>query len=100
MSMHSQYIARMETQLRKWDADIDALAAEGKKASADAHAAYDGRIEDLRASRDAVQKTFLEICQMQTAMQDAWETMQKAFERVSSDIRKSGHPSPPPSSNR
>jgi translation initiation factor IF-2 len=98
MSIHSEYIARMATQLKKWDADVDALAAEGKKASADARAraAYDERIKDLRASRDAAQKTFLEICQatelagaqMQAAMQGAWEAMQKTFEKVSSDIRK------------
>ena len=50
-------------QLKKWDADVDALAAEGKKANAEAGAAYDERIKDLRASRDAAQRTFLEICQ-------------------------------------
>jgi hypothetical protein len=96
MSIHSEYIARMATQLKKWDADVDALAGEGRKASADARAAYDERIKDLRASRDAAQKTFLQICQatesaaaqMQAAMQGAWETMQKTFEKVSSDIRK------------
>jgi hypothetical protein len=96
MSMHSEYIAKMETQLTKWDADVDALAAEGKKAGAAAGAAYDKRITDLRASRDAAQKAFLEIsqasesagAQMQAAMQGAWESMQKAFEKVSSDIRK------------
>jgi hypothetical protein len=96
MSMHSEYIARMETQLKKWDADVDALATEGKNASADERAAYDERIKDLRASRAAAQKTFLEVrqaaesagAQMQAAMQGVWETMQKAFEKVSSDIRK------------
>jgi hypothetical protein len=96
MSMHSEYIARMETQLKKWDADVDAFAAEGKKASAEARAAYEERIKDLRASREAAQKTFLEIgqatesagAQMQAAMQEAWETMQKAFEKASLDIRK------------
>jgi hypothetical protein len=96
MSTHSEYIARMETQLKKWDAQVDALVAEGKKASAEVRAAYDERIKDLRASRDAAQKTFLEIrqasesagAQMQAAMQGAWETMQKAFEKVSSDLRK------------
>jgi hypothetical protein len=56
MSMHSEYIARMETQLKKWDAHVDALATEGKKASADARAAYDERIKDSRASRAAAQE--------------------------------------------
>ena len=53
MSMHSEYIARMETQLKKWDADVDALTAEGKKASAEARAVYRAaRREDFsRAAR-------------------------------------------------
>ena len=51
----------METQLKKWDADVDALAAKGEKASAEARTAYYERIKDLRASRDVAQKTFQEI---------------------------------------
>jgi hypothetical protein len=96
MSMHTEYIAGMETQLKKWDADVDALAAEGNKASGEARAAYNERIKDLRASRDAAQETSLKICQatesvgaqMQATMQGAWQTMQRPLEKVSSDIRK------------
>ena len=96
MSMNTEYVARMETQLKKWDADVDALAAQGEKASADARAAYHEQIKDLRASRDAAQKKFQEIRvasesageQMQAGMKAAWETMQKALEKASSDLRK------------
>ena len=96
MSMKTEYVAKMETQLKKWDADVDALAAEGEKASAAARAAYHEGIKNLRVSRDAAQKTFQEIrvasesagTQMQAGMKTAWETMQKALEKVSSDLRK------------
>ena len=96
MSMNTEYVARMETQLKKWDADVDALAAEGEKASAGARAAYYERIKDFRASREAAQKRFQEIraasesagAQMQAGMKTAWETMQKALEKVSLDLRK------------
>src|SRR5437868_5430834 len=47
----NEYLARMETQLKKWDADLEVLAAEGQKASAAARIAYDERIKQLRASR-------------------------------------------------
>ncbi len=95
MSTHSHYISKMETQLQKWDADLDALVARGKDAGVDARAALDDRIKNLRATRDAAHKTFLEIrqatesasAQMQAAMQGAWETMQKALEKAASDIR-------------
>ena len=96
MGNNAEYFARMETQLKKWDADLDALAAEGEKASAQARAAYHEGIKDLRAGRDAAHKTFQEIrsatesagAQMQAGMQLAWETMQKALQKVSSDLRK------------
>ncbi len=96
MGMNAEYAAKMEAQLKKWDADVDALAAEGEKAGAAARAAYQQQIKDLRASRDAAQKTFQEILvasesageQMRSGMKTAWETMQKALEKVSSDLRK------------
>lgn len=96
MGTNAEYVARMEAQLKKWDAEVDALAAKGEKAGAEARAAYHAQMRDLRASRDAAQKTFQEIrvasesagAQMQTGMRTAWETMQKALEKVSSDLRK------------
>ena len=96
MGMNAEYVAMMETQLKKWDADVDALAAQSEKASDGARAAYHAQIKDLRASRDAAQKTFQEIssanesagAQMQAAMKASWETMQKNLEKLSSDLRK------------
>jgi hypothetical protein len=93
----SEYVARMETQLKNWDADLDALAAKGEKASAEMRAAYHERINELRTSRGEAQKTFQEMslateaagAKMQAGMQVAWDTMQKALAKVSSDLRKS-----------
>jgi hypothetical protein len=100
MKTNAEYIANMKTQMKKWDADIDALAAKsGKasdKASDEARAAYHEYIKDARASRDAAQKTFQEMQvatqaageQMRVKMGVAWETMQKALAKVSQDLRK------------
>ena len=96
MAKNSEYVTRMESQLKKWDADVDALAAKGEKANAEARAAYFAQIKDLRANRDAAQKTFQEIlvanesagAQLQAGMKQAWETMQKNLAKVSSDLRK------------
>jgi hypothetical protein len=96
MSLNTDYVAKMETQLKKWDADLDALAAVGEKASADTRAAYHKSIKDLRANRDSAQKTFKEmqaasqsaVAQTQAKMGAAWETMQKALAKVTSDLRK------------
>jgi hypothetical protein len=96
MSLNTDYVAKMETQLKKWDADLDALAAVGEKASADTRAAYHKSVKDLRANRDAAQKTFKEmqvasqsaVAQTQAKMGAAWDTMQKALAKVTSDLRK------------
>jgi Ribonuclease G/E len=96
MGRNAEYVAKMEKQLKKWDADVDALAAKGEKASAEARTAYYERIKDLRASRDAVQKTFKEIsvasesagAQMQAGMEAAWKSMEKSLEKVSLDLSK------------
>ena len=96
MSTKSEFVATMEAQLKKWDADVDALAAKGEKVSADARAAYYARIKDLRASREVAQKAFQEIlaasesarAQLQAGMEATWEAMQKALGKMSLDLGK------------
>jgi hypothetical protein len=95
MGMNDARIAKIEIQLKKWDADLDALAAEGEKAGAQVRAAYHEQIKHLREGRDAAHKTFHEIRvagesageQMHAGLKTAWDTMQKALEKVSSDLR-------------
>ena len=96
MSTKSEFVASMDAQLKKWDADVDALAAKGEKVSADARAAYYAQIKDLRASRAVAQKTFQEIraasesarAQLQATMEATWEAMQKALGKMSLDLAK------------
>jgi hypothetical protein len=96
MGMSANRVAKIETQLKKWDADLDALAAEGEKAGAKVRAAYHEQIRHLRQGRDAAQKTFHEIRvageaageQMHAGMKTAWETLQKALEKAAADLRK------------
>ena len=96
MSKNAEFVAMMEKQLKKWDADVDALAAKAEQASADARAAYRKQIKELRANRDAAAKKFQEFraasdsagAQMQAGMQAAWDSMKKALEKVSADFRK------------
>ncbi len=96
MAKNSEYVTTMEMQLKKWDAEVDALAARGEKAGAEARTAYQDQIKGLRASRDDAQKKFQEIrvaseaagAQMQAGMEAAWKTMQKSLEKAASDLRK------------
>lgn len=96
VGMNTDYVVMMEAQLKQWDADVDALAAEGAKASAESRAACEEGIKGLRASREAAGKTFEQIrsatqwagAQMQVGMDMAWEAMQATLRNVSSELRK------------
>lgn len=96
MSKKSVFVTRMETQLKNWNSDVDALAAEGEKVKGKARAAYGEQVKNLRACSDAAHKTFHEMRiasesaaeEMQAGMETAWESMQKTLKRVSTDLRK------------
>jgi len=96
MGMNAEYVARMKSQLKKWDADFDALVAHGDKAGAEARTAYHEGIAALRAKRDAAQKAVEEIrfagetagSKMQAGMEETWEAMRKALAKASSDLKK------------
>ncbi len=100
MSMYADYVATMQTQLKNWDANVDALAAESRTASDQARTAYETNLLQLRESRAAAQKTFQQLSaasesasvQMQAGMEGAWATMQKALEKVSSDLKTGSQP--------
>lgn len=96
MSTKSEFVTKMETQLKIWDAAVDALSAKGEKVSADTRKAYYTGIKDLRASREVAQKTFQEIlvagesarAQLQASMEATWEAMQKALGKMSLETQK------------
>lgn len=92
----NEYLDRMQIQLKKWDADLEALAVEGQKASEGARAAYHERLKALRADRDAARQRFHELraasgaaaAELQSGMKSAWETMQNALEKAAAELRK------------
>ena len=96
MTKKSAFVTKMETQLKNWNSDVDALAAEGEKLKGKARAAYGEQVKNLRACSDAGHKTFLEmsaasesaVAQMEAGMEAAWDSMQKTLKRVSTDLRK------------
>jgi hypothetical protein len=90
MGVNTEYVARMKAQLKQWDADVDALAARGEKASDDARIVYQEQMKDLRASRDAAHKTFQEMraageaagAHLKAGMEASWKAMQKTLAKV------------------
>jgi 2-oxo-4-hydroxy-4-carboxy--5-ureidoimidazoline (OHCU) decarboxylase len=96
MNMNTEYVTRMQAQLKQWDDDVDALAAEGEKASAEVRASYHEQLKALRASREVGQKTFQAFrvagesagAQMQAGLEGAWMKMQDHLAKLTADLRK------------
>ena len=53
MSKKDEYFKMMESQIEKWDAEVDKLRAKSVQMSADARTKYDEQIKVMRANRDA-----------------------------------------------
>jgi hypothetical protein len=93
MSTNAEYVATMKAQLKKWDADFDAIATRGEKAGTEA---YHEGIRSLRASRNAAQKSMEEIrfaseaagAKMKAGMETTWATMRKALDSATSAFGK------------
>ena len=96
MGMTKEYIEKMDVQLKKWDADFEALAAEGRQVALDAREGFYERIKTPRVGRNAAQKSFREFrtaadaagADMHAGMEAAWESMRKALEKASAELRK------------
>ena len=94
MGANAEYVAKMKEQLKKWDADLDALAARGEQANEDARAACQEQVKALRASRDAAQKSFVQMraagekagAQMKHGMESAWTTLRKGLDKVTAGM--------------
>lgn len=61
MSKKDEYFTTMESQIRKWDAEVDKLRARSDQMSADARVKYDEQLKAMRANRDAANKKLQEI---------------------------------------
>ena len=96
MSKKDEYFKMMESQIEKWDAEVDKLRARSAKMSADARAKYDEQIKVMRSNRDAAHKKLQEMRtasesawqNMQTGMDAAWASMKNALEKASSQFKK------------
>jgi uncharacterized coiled-coil DUF342 family protein len=96
MSKKDEYFAAMESQLKKWDAEVDKLRARSGQISADARTKYDEQLKAMRANRDAAHKKLQEMRtasesawhNMQAGMDTAWASMKSALDKASSQFKK------------
>jgi hypothetical protein len=102
MGTNAEYLAGMQVQLKKWDADVDQLLTKSKKADGEVRTAYARRLKELRLCRKAAQKSYEEVRvatgaaadRTQAGMQASWETMKSTLEKVTSDLESMGRKAP------
>ena len=79
MTSRDRYLEQFKAKLDEWNAEIDTLEKNARKAQANAKSRYDKQITELREMRDDAQKRFAE---MQAASTEAWDAMAKGAEKA------------------
>ena len=96
-SAKDEYFTMMDSQIKKWDAEVDKLRARSRRQlSAEARAKYDEQLKAMRASRDAANKKLQEMRaasesawqHMQAGVDTAWASMKNALDKASSQFKK------------
>jgi hypothetical protein len=96
MSKKDDYFAKMNSQIRKWDAEVDKLRARSEQLGAEARAKFAEQLGAMRASRDAAFKKLEELQgssetawqHLQAGVDAAWASMRSALEKASAKFKK------------
>jgi len=95
MGKKDEYCATMESEIKKWDAEVDKLNAKGKQMSDDARVGYDTQLKAMRADRDLAYSKLQEIStanesawqHMQSGVDAAWTSMKNALNKAASQYK-------------
>ena len=95
MGKKDEYCATMESEIKKWDAEVDKLNAKGKQMSADMRVGYVTQLKAMRADRDLAYSKLQEIStanesawqHMQSGVDAAWTSMKNALNKASSQYK-------------
>ncbi len=83
MGTRDEYVTQMKAKLDEWNAEIDGLEAESRKAKAQARQQFAAQIATLRGKRDEAQAKLNEL---QGASEDAWEGLKSGVQQMWEDF--------------
>jgi hypothetical protein len=95
MGKKDEYCATMESEIKKWDAEVDSLNAKGNQMSVDVRASYDTQLKAMRADRDLAYSKLQELRianesawqHMQSGVDAAWTSMKNALDKAASQFK-------------
>ena len=96
MSKKDDYFAKMNSQIKKWDAEVDKLRARSEQLGAEARAKFAEQLQTMRATRDAAFKKLEELHgssdsawrHLEAGVDAAWASMKSALENASVKLKK------------
>jgi len=88
MVKKDEYCATMESEIKKWDAEVDKLNAKGKQMSADARVGYDAQVKAMRADRDLA---YSKLQELRVANESAWQHMQSGVDAAWASMKSALH---------
>lgn len=96
MNAKDDYFAMIQSQIRKWDAEVDKLSAKAGQLSADTRARYEEQLKAMRAERDAANKKLQDMRaagesawqHLRAGLDASWESMKSALDKASSQFKK------------
>ena len=96
MSKKDDYYAKMNAQIKKWDAEVDNLRVKSEQMGAEARAKYAEQLKSMREARDAAFKRLQELQgasesawqHLQSGVDSAWASMRSALDKASSKTNK------------
>lgn len=85
MKDRDEYVQKIQSQLTKWDTDIDMLEAKVNLSSAEAKSKYTEELEDLKARKFQLEK---KVEEMKAAAGEAWEELTSGIDQARQDLSK------------
>jgi hypothetical protein len=86
MGKKDEYCATMDSEIKKWDAQVDSLNAKGRQMSADLQVKYDAQVKAMRADRDLA---YSKLQELRTANESAWQQMQSGVDAAWTSMKNS-----------
>ena len=84
MGLQKAYLAKVEAELKEWDAQIMQLEAKAEQAQAQVQIQYFEQLESLRTKRTTVHEKLHELNQSSGA---AWENVKVSLEHAWTDLK-------------
>ena len=96
ISKKDDYFAKMDSQMKKWDAEVDKLRAKSEQMGTEARAKFAEQLKAMRATRDVAFKKLEELHgssesawrHLEAGVEAGWASMRSALEKASAKFKK------------